>query len=250
MQLHQGRALMRYLYYIAAILILATAVIVYQFISDIPSGQKNAAIVVNERIISAEEFDALKPPHDETREDFINAVVTKELMIQEAQKEGIDKEESFRRSIQNFYEQSLIKALLDRKFASIKSEVNDGEIDKYVLLADKTLDLTIYTADNPEDAKANKFREERRLISFSDLSREMKSVVILLKKDDKSTLIQAGDKYIVIKLNDIRSGLKKSVIDREEIRGSLVEEKRELQMNAWMEGLKKKATIKVLVKAR
>ena len=250
MQLRQGRVLMRYVYYIVAILILATAVMVYQFISDMPSGQKNAAIVVNDRIVSAEEFDKLRPPHDETREDFINAVITKELLIQEAQKEGLNKEESFRQSIQNFYEQSLIKALLDRKFASIKSAVSDDEIDKYGLLVDKKLDLTIYTADTPEDAKVNKFREERRLIPFEDLSREMRSAVIPLKKEDKSTPIQVGDKYVVIKLNDIRSYTKKSGMDREEIRRALVEEKRELMMNTWMEELKNKAAIKVLVKAR
>ncbi len=238
---------MRYIYYILAVLLTAAALIAYQFFSDKPPAQKNAAIIVNERVISAEEFNKLKPAHDESREDFINTIITKELLIQEAQKEGFDKQEAFRRSIQNFYEQSLIKALMDKKFSSLSATVSDDEVDRYLAFADRNLDLTIYSADNADDAKSNRFREESKIVAFDDLYTELKGAVMALKIGQKGSPVQVGGKYIAVKLNGIKQPAGTSRPKREEVRRMLVEEKRELMMKEWVDGLRKKAMIKVLV---
>jgi len=239
---------MRYVYYILAILVAAVILIVYQFLADKPQLPSNAAIIVNERVISLDEFRKLKPAHDESKEDFINTLITKELLIQEAQKQGFDKEESFRRSVQNFYEQSLIKALMDKKFSSLKESVTDEEVDRYRGLANKELDISLYTADNTDDVRADRFREERKIIPFGDLSMELKGAVMELKKGELGPPIQFGEKYVAVKLNDVRPAAGVSEPGKEEIRQLLVEQKRELVMKEWLDGLRKKATIKVLVK--
>ncbi len=240
---------MRYLYYILAIFIVVLALIVYQSFLDKPPAQKDAAIIVNERVISVDEFSKMKPAHDESWEDFINTIITKELLLQEAQREGLHKEESFRRSVQNFYEQSLIKALMDKQFRSLKATVSDEEVNRYYAFANKKLDITLYTADNAEDARAEKFREERKLIPFDELSTELKAAAIVLEKGQKGPTIQIGDKYVAIKLNDIGPIAGAAEPNKDEIRRLLGEEKRELMIKEWMEGLRKKASIKVLLKS-
>ena len=47
---------------------------------------------------------------------------------------GIDQEEDFRHSIQNFYEQSLTKILLERKYDSFESNPSRQEIDRFLEL--------------------------------------------------------------------------------------------------------------------
>ena len=239
---------MKYVYYILVVLIAAVGFIVYQFFGDRPSKSKDAAIVVNERVISKDEFKGMKPAHDESKEDFINTIITKELLIQEAQKQGFDKEESFRRSVQNFYEQSLIKALMDKKFSSLKASVTDEEIDRYRAFANKELDITLYTADNANNMKADRFREERKDVAFEDLSMELKGAVIGLKKGEMGSPFQTGEKYIAVKLNDSKPVAGAREPGREAVRQLLIEQKRELMMKEWLDGLRKKATIKVFIK--
>jgi hypothetical protein len=97
------------------VMVVALALIVFQFFEGRPDAGKKAAIIINDKVITLDEFAGMKPSHDEHRADFINSLIARELLIQEAQRTGIDKEENFRRSLQGFYEQSLVKVLMDRK---------------------------------------------------------------------------------------------------------------------------------------
>ena len=83
---------MKYIYYIMAVMVVALALIVVQFFQGRPDTHKKPAIIINDRIITAEEFARMKPPHDESGADFINSLVTRELLLQEAQRTGIDKD--------------------------------------------------------------------------------------------------------------------------------------------------------------
>jgi parvulin-like peptidyl-prolyl isomerase len=237
---------MKYIYYIAAILACALALVVLQFAADKPAAHKQPAIVINDRVITVDELAKLTPPHDESRQDFINSIITKELLIQEARRSGIDKEESFRRSIQSFYEQSLVKVLMDRKFASLNITVSDEEVEKYYSMLDKKVGLTIYTGASAEDLNAGRTRVEKIRVSFGDLSRNMKRVVLLLGKGEKSTPFISGSDYTSIMLNDIQpGGVRQPGIDKESIRKLIAEETREQLIAEWMDGLRKKAKIKV-----
>ena len=233
-------------YYIAAILAITIALILVQYIAGKPGVPKEPAVVINDRVITTEELAKLGPPHNETRQDFINSIITRELLIQEAQRSGIDKEEIFRRSIQSFYEQSLVKVLMDRKFASLNITVSDEELEKYFSMLDKKVSLTIYTGARAEDLNSGTAGSEKIKVSFGDLSRSMKRVVSLLGKGGKSRPIISGSNYIVIVLEDIQpGGIRQSGTDRESIRKLIAEEKREQLIAEWMDSLRKKAKIKV-----
>jgi len=51
----------------------------------------------------------------ESRQNFLNALIDRKLILQYAQREGFDKERPFLEAIEKFWEQSLLKIVLDKK---------------------------------------------------------------------------------------------------------------------------------------
>jgi hypothetical protein len=62
-------------------------------------------------------YGAVNTP--ESRQNFLNALIDRKLILQYAQKEGLDKETTFLKAIERFWEQSLIKIVLDKKMLDI-----------------------------------------------------------------------------------------------------------------------------------
>jgi hypothetical protein len=175
---------MKYIYYIIAILLVLSAVIGY-LLTPPRVQEKKAAIVINGKVITADEFDRLyasRPGGLSGREAFVNSLITRELLIQESRREGIDKEEPFVQSIRNFYEQSLVKLLMDRKFASLHPDVTDEEVDRYLAFLGKKLHLTIFSFSDIRKAEKGASKNgEKRTLFLSDLSPELKAAVAALR---------------------------------------------------------------------
>jgi parvulin-like peptidyl-prolyl isomerase len=247
---------MRYIYYIIIIFLLLSAIVGLELRSK-RSPTKDAALIINNRVISTDEFNGLyasRPLYQggqRGKSDFINSLITKELLIQESQREGIDKEESFRQSIQNFYEQSLIKLLIDRKFASLHVTVSDEDVNRYIALMDKKLHLTIFTFSSPEEAEKGIYKNgESKTVSFRDLSKTMQDIIIPVRKGGMTHPVRSGDKYIVVRLDGMEKTSAKmpSPPEREEIKKMLFEDKKEEMISDWISDLRKTASIKILVK--
>jgi len=68
----------------------------------------------------------------ESKKDFLNNLINRKLILQEAQKKGLDTDKSFLKMIENFWEQSLLKLALDRKTKEIAGSglVSDKEIEE------------------------------------------------------------------------------------------------------------------------
>ncbi len=80
-----------------------------------------------------EEFQASSYAHMDTlesRKDFLNTLINRKLILQDAQNKGLDKDKSFLRMIEKFWEQSLLKLALERKSKEIAGSVmvSDKEI--------------------------------------------------------------------------------------------------------------------------
>lgn len=111
------------------------------------NGAKKNDIVLqinNSKISLAEFNDLIKleayadPETDltiDTRDQFINYLIRKELLIQEAARLKLDSKQAFIRTIEKYWESTLIRNLLDLKCAELKKEVliTDGKIDTYYL---------------------------------------------------------------------------------------------------------------------
>jgi hypothetical protein len=241
---------MRYIYYIILIFLLLSAVVGMELRSK-PRPTKDAALIINNRIISTEEFNRLCASQPlQRKSDCINSLITKELLIQESQKEGIDREESFRESIQNFYEQSLIKLLMDRKCACLHVTVSDEDVNRYIALMDSKLHVTIFTFNSPEEAEKNVYKDgESRAVSFRDLSKTMQYTIMPLKEGGTSHPVRSGDKYIVVRLDGTEtiSAGTPSASEKGEIKKMLLEDRKEEMLNDWISDLREKASIKILV---
>ena len=111
--------------------------------SDPVPAAKESVIQVNNWGISLAEFNDLlrfeiyaDPEIDLTRDSraaFIDYLIQKELMIQEAARLKLDRKEEFVRTIQTYWESTLIRHLLDLKTEEFKKMilVTEDEIDDY-----------------------------------------------------------------------------------------------------------------------
>lgn len=245
---------MKYILYIVVILIVLSAAIGYKLkLISSPVSEGKAALVINKRVITINEFNRLYTSqllHRRKKTDFINSLITKELLIQESQKVGIDKEESFRKSIQNFYEQSLIKLLLDRKFASLEVTVSDDKLNRYFAFLNKRLHLTIFSFDDAEEAERGDYRDgESKTFHLEDLSKDIRNSIISLDEGKMTEPIKTGEKYVVVRLDKTEDSFfqRPSDIEKDRIKEMLIEEKKEEIINDWIADLRKKASIKILL---
>jgi parvulin-like peptidyl-prolyl isomerase len=215
----------------------------------VPAPPKDVALIINKKKISLEECNRLissLPTRPGSRDDCINSLITKELMIQESQKEGIDKEEAFRRSIQNFYEQSLIKVLMDRKFASLQITISDDELNKYMEALDKKFHITVFSFDDLDKAKNGKYTNgESRVVHFEDLSNDIRDRVVLLKEGQITEPLKIEGKYVVIRLDKTEKlpSRRHSDAEKKNIRRILKDDKKGKIISEWIADLRNKATI-------
>jgi hypothetical protein len=91
---------------------------------------RDAVVVVNNYSLTREEFEnefkasaysEIDTP--ESRKNFLNTLIDRKLILQYAQTEGLDKEKNFLKSIEKFWEQSLLKIVLDKKTREIESKI-------------------------------------------------------------------------------------------------------------------------------
>jgi hypothetical protein len=69
----------------------------------------------------------------EGRANALNDIIEKEILLQEAQELGLDKDEAFRRTIENYWKQTLLIMLIEKKAKEISDRVHvyDDEVDAY-----------------------------------------------------------------------------------------------------------------------
>lgn len=103
------------------------------------SKKEKAAIKIGNIEISAKEFnDALKTSEfaagdPNQRKLFLENYISRRLILQEAEKLGMDRDPQFLQSIQLFWEQSLLKLALARKINELtfSTRVDDAEVRSF-----------------------------------------------------------------------------------------------------------------------
>jgi hypothetical protein len=212
---------------------------------------KNAYLVINDRTITKEEFEKMLTAggyHLRNREEFLDALVTKELLIHEAKRLGLDRDEAFRQSLQNFYEQSLIKALMGRKFGAGQQAVSDEEVSLYNSLVGSTVEMTSFRAPSPETLKdTSRLQGESRTLPFDSLAPNIRCALARLKTGEVTPPFRSGDGYSAIRLDRVLppAAPKTGTIDAEKVRKLLAEDKREAAMSAWMDELKRTCIVRI-----
>jgi len=99
--------------------------------------QKNIVARINNYEITLEEFEEEfensiygQQDNPEARQQFLDNLINRKLILQDAQRKGLDKDKEFLKMIERFWEQSLLKLVLDKKSKEIAGStlVSDKEI--------------------------------------------------------------------------------------------------------------------------
>jgi len=239
---------MKYLYFIAGIILAASIALVLQLISFSPrtNREEEIALLVNDRAITTQELAAsehLQPGRDGA-DSTVDWIITRELLLQEAKRRGIDREEDFRASIKNFYEQSLVKILLDRQGKLFQSNVSDVEVEGFLQLLGATVELTM--VESPTNDSLGSSAEDHLVSRFADLSEDLRCRVAVLKPGERTEPIPRGEGVVVYRLDRIDPGAEKEAIPEDLARRLLEDFQKRQAMNVWLDELRQKAKIQVL----
>ena len=239
---------MKYIYYIIAIMIVFSGLAAYGLF-DTRVEISEPVLSINDRIISKDEFEKMlerKPSHI-SREKFIDSVIDKQLLIQEAIKMKINKEESFRRSVENFYEQSLIKILLDRKMDSLVVDVTNDEIAKYETLMQNKIFLTKMIYPDLKDAQKNTHETIEKIeADFIDMSDDLKFIVLNLNVGESSKPRSTDSGVFVYRLDDIqkkKDSNKTEAFDIKRVSLFIQDKKKEQLLDEWIDKIRETAEI-------
>ena len=99
--------------------------------------KEETAVKIDAYTLTAKAFEELfhqyetKEDTPENRANFLDNLITRKLLLEEAQRRGLDTQKDFLQSIENFWEQSLIKLVVDQKVKEIEKKitVTDSEIE-------------------------------------------------------------------------------------------------------------------------
>ncbi len=239
---------MKYLYYIAGIMVLFSAWAMYTLFSGKVEISK-PALVINDQVISRAQLDEMleSQSYRGSYEENLDQLITRQLLIQEAVRQEINKEESFRRAVQNYYEQSLIKILMDRQDKTANIHSSQKEIEKYKSLSKTHVVIVSLTyKDEASALKGSPVEHEEKIESdFLDLPDHLRFMVFSLGKGGVSApfFFETGVwVYEVADVVPMGSKLCEPPSD-EEIQFFLRDHKKNQTMDAWIQQLRKKATI-------
>ncbi len=101
--------------------------------------EKEPAIIIDNIKIGADEFQkqyqsfVVNVDDSLAKEEFLETFVARKLILREAEKMGLDKDPQFLSSIQDFWEQTLLKLILSRKIRDLSRDIKitEEEIKEY-----------------------------------------------------------------------------------------------------------------------
>lgn len=121
------------------------------------------------RNIPFDEIGLLKT--EDGRKKYIDRLVEKEILLQEAQRQGLDREKDFMKSIENYWEQALLKSLVERKSKEISTAVHvyNNEIEDYYKASGEKQPLSKVSSDI-----RRLIREKRETEAMEEWVKELK----------------------------------------------------------------------------
>jgi hypothetical protein len=120
----KGGAMRKKLIYLSALILIIGC-------SRAPKENKQILARINNYEITKQEFEQEfkdssfgRVDTPESRKEFLNNLINRKLILQDAQQRAWDKDKSFLKMIERFWEQSLLKITLDRKAKEISGSVS------------------------------------------------------------------------------------------------------------------------------
>lgn len=238
---------MKYLCTILVLVALSSMVTLYFLWPSNPPIPPDTAVSVNGHRISQEDIDEQRHKqgyHSGNSNAYIDSLVTKQLLIDEAQRLGLDKKAEFRNALKDYYEQSLVNVLIDRVLASVTVEVSEKEIDYYLSCSGK---LFTFTRIPIEKGQLLEEQSRQNSVLFDDLSESLRLILTTLQPGEEIVQFETGTEVGVIHLNKIETadGFVAVTHQRSRVRDLLTDYQKSLEIDRWINSLRKNASIVV-----
>ncbi len=147
---------------IAIVLVLIIAVAAFFKLKG--TKEQDYLVKINNYTITVPEFKEeflasayAKDNTPESRREFLAMLIRRKLILQDAQARGLDKDKEFLKSIERFWEQSLLKRVMDKK---------SQEIAGSIVIPDSTVE-TVYNKLKSEGKADKPFDQMRGQIKWS-----------------------------------------------------------------------------------
>jgi len=241
---------MKYLYIILAVVVTTTILSLYLLWPEQEILEKDILFTINGENYTRDAIISQYSKfgyHSDNTSEMITTAISRELLIQEAQKQDIDKETDFRTSLKDYYENGLIKILLDRKNDAIQLEIADTDIDKYISFLNTQVTFT-QLDQIPKSVKEATSAAGLSITSpFNDLAMPIKLLLSSLSPGSFKIKFDTGNEQYAVRLDKIQPIIKEESLppDREIIRRILADYKREQIINKWHTDLRDKAAITI-----
>jgi len=235
---------MKYLLTVFFIVLAVTAVTVFYNWPKPEMSAEDILVTVNGHNLPQSmlaEKKSLSGYHSKDDKTILDTIIINELLIQEAQRRGIDREPKFRLAVQEYYEQSLIKILIDRQFSDMDVQATEEEVDQYIANFGKIFTFTRLTENNTDSSRI----PEQRSLLFDDLSDSLKLMLGGMKVGDVVSDYFTGNEAVSFRLDKIEPGPKQESFhgNRAAIRKIITNYKKERALTAWIKELRDRATI-------
>lgn len=242
---------MKYIVYIIFIAVIASFSFFY-FPTSSSNTDQSYVIRIDGRCISSTEIAELKQ-HSPSLFDqsgyLPESLIMREILIAEALRQKVDQEESFHHRIKTFYEQSLVKNLVDRQMASIHYSPTTEEFAAYTDLLGRTIELDLVPIAS--SAQSIVAEPEHLSGSYLDLSAAIRMEILFLKPGVPSAPFHLfGQNYVIIVQH---IGEKDPLFDNYDDDRDLAvikEYRRQQIFSQWQESLMAQAKIEVAPKQK
>jgi peptidyl-prolyl cis-trans isomerase C len=200
------------------------------------------------------------------KDQVLEELITKEILLQEAQRLNLDKQKSFMKEIEGYWEQALMKSLINRKlqeFSPLVQVNNQDILDGYSRLKRRIQAELIIFNDKPDAEKLSKatmnFDEVKQSLASriawespadwynsNELPQKLEDALFSLNPGQLSLPIEYNNSWVVIRvLNEepqqvgVLEELKPRIIK------DIIRKKKEVLLDNWIADLRKKSSVKI-----
>ncbi len=237
---------MKYIYYIFGIVVLLTCAVWGSALFRSHPQPSTADLGVNELVMSAQELQQRwqqRPYHQETSQSFLEELISQQLLVDQAIKQGVASEPAFKRSVQTFFEQSLVRTLLERKIASLETTVSSDEIAAWQQAWAQSYQLSLIRTGSA--AASEQVVSQQLQQHFSELPDVFKLLLLNLQPGELSEPVSDGDGWLQLRIDRIEAAQPAAItqFSDADVEQRLRMVKQQQELDRWMVSLKEQAEI-------
>ncbi len=179
------------------------------------------------------------------KSDILEELITRKVLVQEAQRENFDKQPSFMKEIERYWEQALLKFFLKKKAQELEGMI--GADEKEIAAEYDRMKRRVYVEITVVDAKGDiVFGPKTEWLAYGDLPRRLEDAVFSMKAGEEKSDIPYEDNTAIVKL------IKEEPVEvasleelKPEIVQNILNKTKEAIFEKWIANLRRRASIKI-----